>query len=647
MRTSIVDIPRDVALEGNEDQFGIAPFENGLIRFIENTSTPITIALQGEWGSGKTSLMNSLKNELGDNDKDNSPFFSVWLNTWEYALMKDAETTLMEIIVKLIQETSKIAKLDETSTKKLIGKAASIGKGFLHFAAKTAGNKVIDGAGDELLKHLPTTSGESTIGEIRSELESIIAGCLKGGKKGFLFFIDDLDRIDPPVAVQLLELLKNIFTIKNAIFILAIDYDVVVKGLEHKFGKLTSQNEREFRSFFDKIIQVPFSMPVSSYVVSDFLKKSLQNIAYLSPAQIDNQKTIENFAEVSSLSVGTNPRALKRLLNSLSLIQCINYAKEDNQENLKSELELLINFSLVSIQIAYPAVYRLLNLHPNFVEWDESVALSMNLKALDENVLEKLSKSEEFDDVWEQVLFRLCESDYYLKKNALNISRLLNKLKDLIEENKQDLEAMISQIISLSSVTNLEAFDKPVVNYHNSSFLKKTRKLLVNKMKELLPDIAQSINVSGKRVQTYAFIDFLGENGKPKHSLRLSSQPYDGGIRLHFKSEKRLSPAKENSLMACIKTAGKDEAFNAIENQWHNLQQKYNQFKMSDLKKDPKAKKDFYRLDLNAYVILANPNLFHEAKKIEEISTMLADIYSVLIAVSKLGTEMTTFYNAK
>ena len=38
--------------------------------------------------------------------------------------------------------------------------------------------------------------------------------------------------------------LKNIFDIPNCVFILAIDYDVVVKGLESKFGPKTKENER-------------------------------------------------------------------------------------------------------------------------------------------------------------------------------------------------------------------------------------------------------------------------------------------------------------------------------------------------------------------------------------------------------------------
>jgi predicted KAP-like P-loop ATPase len=44
----------------DKDEFGINHFAKGLERFIENTSTPITIALQGEWGSDRTSLMNYL-----------------------------------------------------------------------------------------------------------------------------------------------------------------------------------------------------------------------------------------------------------------------------------------------------------------------------------------------------------------------------------------------------------------------------------------------------------------------------------------------------------------------------------------------------------------------------------------------------------
>ena len=44
--------------------FGIQKYQNALVKFISLTNTPITIALQGEWGGGKTSLMNQLRYEL-------------------------------------------------------------------------------------------------------------------------------------------------------------------------------------------------------------------------------------------------------------------------------------------------------------------------------------------------------------------------------------------------------------------------------------------------------------------------------------------------------------------------------------------------------------------------------------------------------
>ena len=50
--SSIVDVPKKADAE---DLFGINKYENGLTHFIQYADTPITIAIQGEWGSGKTS----------------------------------------------------------------------------------------------------------------------------------------------------------------------------------------------------------------------------------------------------------------------------------------------------------------------------------------------------------------------------------------------------------------------------------------------------------------------------------------------------------------------------------------------------------------------------------------------------------------
>lgn len=632
IKSSITDSPRDASKE-EIDNFGIEPFENGLTKFINNSNTPITIALQGEWGSGKTSLMNSLKKNLSDSD--DSKFHSIWLNTWEYALMKDAQSTLMDIITGLIQETSKIAKVDDTKTKKLLNTLWSGIKDTSRVVAKSTLDKAVDGAGTII--DVFSTKGKSSIGEVRTELEKIIEDCIKKDKKqGFIFFIDDLDRIDPPVAVQLLELLKNIFTLNNCVFILAIDYDVVIKGLESKFGIFTDKNEREFRSFFDKIIQVPFSMPVSRYETDKFLKESLVATDYINETTAKNVELIAKFSEISNLSVGKNPRALKRLMNSLSLISCINATKKQSEENdqLNEDLELLINFALVSIQIAYPLVYRLLSLYPGFDKWNENVALQMNLKELDQHSIEKLNQSEEFDEEWEQVLFRLCENDHYLKKRALNISRLLNSVKNAITEKDDEVEDVVGAVISLSSVTNIEAFDKPVVDYNKSWLLKAIRDRLFPVLRKKLPNNSKDIKQIGSRIQSN-FKFFISD----KVNFHMNSFPKDGKINLYINCNvwygKDVKDFKED-----LKANNLFTEFETISNEYNNHFKASNSFlthNLFDIGIWKEKKTQHYIVNFHSDLMLSKPGDFITEESINLISDHIIKLIEFRSRVQNLA----------
>lgn len=327
MKSSIIDIPRR---HDQEDLFGIKVYQDALIDYIKFTDTPITIALQGEWGSGKTSLMNLLKWNLCD--IDNSPYYPVWINTWQYSLMKTPGQTIISILEGIVSQIIAITpnKSWNESKKKIGGifkKIATVG------AKAAAGVVGVDGGlVDELVGE--ENSVKSDICQLKEEICRLIDEALNSNtsKQGFTFYIDDLDRIDPPVAVEILELLKNIFDLEKCVFILAIDYDVVIKGLKPKFGELTDKNEREFRSFFDKIIQLPFSMPVASYNVDTFLVDALSKVDYFSAAELQDTHLSEILSEVARLSVGSNPRSLKRLLNTLSLISIINRKKTTETE---------------------------------------------------------------------------------------------------------------------------------------------------------------------------------------------------------------------------------------------------------------------------------------------------------------------------
>lgn len=472
MKSNVIDQPA----KADEDRLNMKAYADALTEFVANAQSPLTIALQGEWGSGKTSLMNALKRRLVD--ENDAPYFGVWINTWQYALMSDPEEAIVKILLGIIGQITSTAHTPEEERKSLFRKVLSVGRSIVtQIVAKQTGidiDKTLDTLKDD------NASGMSSVESLKGELGVLIKNTLKN-KSGYLFFIDDLDRIDPPVAVQILELLKNILDLENCIFVLAIDYGVVVKGLKPKFGEMTAANEREFRSFFDKIIQLPFSMPVSSYKIDGFLMSSLADIGYLDGREKDDKVLCEAITSYALASVGTNPRSLKRLVNYLSLIRLL-IEKTETQEDdadLKKWKDVL--FGLVSLQIEYPKVYEALLIDPDFTAWGAKFEHQWKLPALVAGEKEKLEKMAEFDEAWEQLLFRFCRRDSFLEARVLNVSRILNKIRARITadaNHNQPVGDTVEWLLRLSAVTSVKSEqEKPSVSvdFNRSAFLKDLR----------------------------------------------------------------------------------------------------------------------------------------------------------------------------
>lgn len=470
--TSLNDLPRNPHSEAqSEYQLGIEPYVKGLVNFLKGTTTPMTVALQGEWGSGKTSLMYKLQDELC-NGAD-APFESVWINTWEYSLMADPSQALLQIIAKMVSATE-VSNFSGERAKNILGKLA---KGVARTAlSMSVGDTSIVDSVSEIF----TTGGESTVGQLQEELTKNIRKRFENsGKRGIIFFIDDLDRLNPSMAVELLELLKNIFTIDQCVFVLAIDYDVVVKGLKGKFGELTDRNEREFRSFFDKIIQVPFAMPVANYKPKDFIISSLLEIGYAGATDAKDTNFVNNILLATKNTVGNNPRSIKRLMNILSLIKCISETTQsgsDSDFSLNHRIGRFINYVVMAIQVQYPKISRMLSLEPDFTLWDSEIVKKMNVKELPKEQNELLRNYEESDEPWELALYAVCSSDPYMKGRFLELSALLNLLRDEINAqigilypaphnaDAPTLCEVMREAVQMSSVTSFSANDTaPVV----------------------------------------------------------------------------------------------------------------------------------------------------------------------------------------
>ena len=84
--TGIVD---EALGEGEDDKLNVSSYTNALVNFIKETNTPMTIGIQGEWGSGKTSMLNQIKHSLDVSNRDDgtsTDYKQIWVNAWENSL---------------------------------------------------------------------------------------------------------------------------------------------------------------------------------------------------------------------------------------------------------------------------------------------------------------------------------------------------------------------------------------------------------------------------------------------------------------------------------------------------------------------------------------------------------------------------------
>ncbi len=79
----------------SEDVLDFATISGGLSRFLQNprTQPPITIAIEGQWGTGKSSLMNMVRGEL-----EEQGFPTVWFNAWHHQREEALLAAMLESI---------------------------------------------------------------------------------------------------------------------------------------------------------------------------------------------------------------------------------------------------------------------------------------------------------------------------------------------------------------------------------------------------------------------------------------------------------------------------------------------------------------------------------------------------------------------
>ncbi len=157
---------------------------------------------------------------------------------------------------------------------------------------------------------------------IKKVLQDTIDSSLNEDER-LIIFVDDLDRLNPSTAVSLLEGIKVFLDCEKCIFVMAIDDEVVYRGINEKYH-LGQDDDEKGKMFFDKIIQVPFRIPVEQYEYDSYFSYFVSSSCPDCTGQALREEVekytriIDSFPQRSQHNIYAsvhNPRTIKRAFN--------------------------------------------------------------------------------------------------------------------------------------------------------------------------------------------------------------------------------------------------------------------------------------------------------------------------------------------
>lgn len=252
---------------------------------------PVTVGVHGDWGAGKSSVLEMI--EAGFEGE--SKVLCLKFNGWRFQGFEDAKIALIEgIVTGLIEKRPALTKTAEQVkavfrridwlkvAKKAGGLAFTAATGLpssdlIHtaigaienllvdpakLATKENAEKALDGIKD-LLKpkgDANTTNVPEEINAFRKAFDDLLE---KAGVDQLVVLIDDLDRCLPDTAIDTLEAVRLfVFTSRTA-FVVAADEAMIEYSVRKHFPELpdTSGPQSYARAYLEKLIQVPFRIP--------------------------------------------------------------------------------------------------------------------------------------------------------------------------------------------------------------------------------------------------------------------------------------------------------------------------------------------------------------------------------------------------
>lgn len=279
----LTDNETKVDLLNNE---AIATTIIGLLR--EKPDHPVTIGVHGDWGAGKSSVLEMI--EAGFADKDN--VLCLKFNGWRFQGFEDAKIALIEgIVTGLVEKRPALNKatgavkdvflrIDWLKVAKRAGglaltaftgiptaeqMGAIVGslEALVAEPAKLVTKENISTVIDEAKAVLTPGESKNVPEEVEAFRKAFDQLLKDAGIKQLVVLIDDLDRCLPDTAIETLEAIRLfVFTARTA-FVVAADEAMIEYAVRKHFPDLPdSTGPRDYaRNYLEKLIQVPFRIP--------------------------------------------------------------------------------------------------------------------------------------------------------------------------------------------------------------------------------------------------------------------------------------------------------------------------------------------------------------------------------------------------
>ncbi len=345
----------NVIRNNDEDCFSLGLKLGPILDTIRNprTRTPISIGIFGDWGTGKSSAMiwlfnNLLKNSAKtDVEIDAVPILFV---PWKYHTREDVWRGLIaEVILNSIKNSK---QTNELRLKRLRYAAKSfglfLGKSFL--AALSSLKLVFESQAEKINIELnPAPIDEAFLSFYSSmepekaflnEFESALTEWIQhslGNNTRLVIFVDDLDRCLPEISLEVLEAIKLYLNHDNIIFVIGMDrnvFDSIIGNHYRKYGV----EEIKAKKYLDKMLQVEINIAPSENQMISFFNHQILHLNSLSDGYwLNNLSALQKeiIHTILQRLSSHNPRESKRMINSAFIAGCSVMPSNENGQTVR------------------------------------------------------------------------------------------------------------------------------------------------------------------------------------------------------------------------------------------------------------------------------------------------------------------------